>query len=389
MKNKPLTQPHLQANTQEGKWRRIRALIVKEFLQISRDLSSFLICFVLPLLLMFIYGFGVSLDLDHIRIGLVLEDTSPDAQSFANSITNSPYFDAKIARDRRSFEEDIIRGKIRAIVVIPSYFSSFRNRPDQIAPIQIIADGSEPNTATFVQNYLTGVWSNWLQQESVSSHLQGLPRVRSQPRFWYNEELVSRNFLIPGSLAIIMTLIGTLLTALVVAREWERGTMEALMATPVTIFEILIGKLVPYFILGMTSMTMCVIIAVFFYDIPFRGSFLALTVVASIFLFSALGIGFLISTIARNQFVAAQSAMAAAFLPGFILSGFIFEIASMPFPIQLLTRFISARYFVSSLQTLFLVGNIWSLLIPNILSMLAIGIFFFFWTSKRIAKRLD
>ena len=373
----------------KGRFRRIKALIIKEFYQIIRDPSSILICLALPALLMFLYGYGVSLDLNHLRIGLVLEDTSPDAQNFSKSLMNSRYFNMYLARDRRFFSEDIIRGRIRAIVVIPSYFSSFRERPDNIAPIQVIADGSEPNTASFAQNYVQGAWSNWLQQESISSNLKGLPLVRSQPRIWYNEELESRNFLIPGSLAIIMTLIGTLLTALVLAREWERGTMEALMATPVGIGEILLGKLIPYFILGMFSMTMCVVIAVSYYEVPFRGSYLVLGFVSAIFLLSALGIGFLISTIAHTQFVAAQSAMAAAFLPGFILSGFIFEISSMPPPIQLVTYFISARYFVSCLQTLFLVGNVWNLILTNTLAMTAIAVFFFTWTAHRTVKRLD
>ncbi len=373
----------------KGKLRRLKALIVKEFYQIMRDPSTFLISIVLPLLLMFIYGYGVSLDINHLRVGLVLEDSSPEAQSFAQAITNSRYFEATLTRDRRFFLEDIIRGRIRAIIVIPSYFSSFRERPDNVAPIQVLTDGSEPNTAAFAQNYLQGTWANWLNQESISNNLQGLPLVKTQTRFWYNEELLSRHFLIPGSLAIIMTLIGTLLTALVVAREWERGTMEALMSTPVKIDEMILGKLIPYFCLGMLSMTMCVILAVFYYDVPFRGSFLLLTCVASVFLLSALGIGLLISTMARNQFVAAQSAMASAFLPSFILSGFIFEISSMPLPIQMISNFIPARYFVSSLQTLFLVGNIWTLIIPNVLAMMAIGSLFYFWIAHRIVKRLD
>lgn len=369
--------------------RRTLALMVKEFHQIVRDPSSILISVVLPLLLMFIYGYGVSLDMNHIRVGLVLEDTSPDAQSFAQSLIDSPYFDVFLARDRRFFQDDIIRGKIRAIIVIPSYFSSFRERPDNVAPIQVLSDGSEPNTASFAQNYALGAWSNWLNQESISQDLKGLPLIRSQPRFWYNEELESRNFLIPGSLAIIMTLIGTLLTALVIAREWERGTMEALMSTPVTIVELLVGKVVPYFCLGMISMTMCVAVSVFYYHIPFRGSFSVLALVSAIFLLSALGMGMLISTAARTQFVAAQSAMAAAFLPSFILSGFIFEIASMPLPIQWITHFIPARYFVSCLQTLFLVGNVWTLIIPDSLAMLAIATLFFFLTARRTARSLE
>lgn len=369
--------------------RRLKALIIKEFYQMIRDPSSFLIGIGLPLILMFIYGFGVSLDLNHLRLGLVLEDTSPDARSFAESFIASPFFDVKIVRDRRELSDDIISGRIRGFVVIPSYFSEFRNRPSQIAPIQVIADGSETNTANFVQNYVQGAWQVWLQQEKISSHLQGLPKVTILPRFWYNEELESRNFLIPGSLAIIMTLIGTLLTSLVVAREWERGTMEALMSTPVHIIEILIGKLVPYFILGMGSMTMCVVIAVFFYNVPLRGSFLVLALVSGVFLFAALGLGLLISTIARNQFAASQASIVSAFLPAFMLSGFIFEIASMPLPIRMITYILPARYFVSSLQTIFLVGNVWSLISYNVLAMLILGAAIFIATARRTVKRLD
>jgi ABC-2 type transport system permease protein len=373
----------------KGSIRRVRALIIKEFYQIIRDPSSLLISVVLPLILLFVYGFGVSLDMNHLRIGLVLEDTAPDAISFAKSLTNSRYFDVKVGRHRKEFDEDIIKGTIRGIVVVPSYFSQFRNRQDNIAPIQVIADGSEPNTASFVQNYVASAWQNWLQQESISSDLQGLPKVNVQTRFWYNEQLESRNFLMPGSLAIVMTLIGTLLTALVVSREWERGTMEALMATPVHISELLIGKLIPYFVLGMFSMVICFVVSVFFYDVPFRGSLLLLTLVSSVFLLTALAVGLLISTIAKNQFVAAQAAMVSAFLPAFILSGFIFEISTMPWPIRTITYIIPARYFVSSLQTLFLVGNVWKLILTNLLCMSIAGAIIFSIIAIKTVKRLD
>lgn len=369
--------------------RRLKALIVKEFYQIIRDPSSIMISVVLPLVLLFLYGFGVSLDLNHLRIGLVMEDTAPDAQSFAKAITDSRYFDAKIGRDRREFTHDILSGAIRGIVVIPSYFTEFRYRQDNIAPIQVIADGSEPNTANFVQNYVASAWSNWLLQEKISNNLQGLPLINTQPRFWYNEQLESRNFLIPGSLAIIMALIGTLLTALVVSKEWERGTMESLMSTPVTIVELLAGKLIPYFILGMGSMCLCVIGAKVFYNIPLRGSILMLEFVTACFLTTALGLGLLISTIARNQFVAAQAAMVVAFLPAYILSGFIFEIDSMPPFIQGITFFIPARYFVTCLQTLFLVGNVWSLLIFNAAIMIIFSIILFLIIAHITVKRLD
>lgn len=383
--------PHIPSNDilREGHLRRIKALIIKEFHQIYRDPSTIIISVIFPILLLFLYGYGVSLDMNHIRIGLVLEDTAPDAISFANSLTNSRYFDVKIGRHRNEFDGEIIKGNIRGIVVVPAYFSQFRNRQDNVAPIQVIADGSEPNTASFVQNYVQAAWLNWLNQERISNNLQGLSLVSTQSRFWFNEELESRNFLIPGSLAITMTLIGTLLTALVVSREWERGTMEALMATPVGIYEILVAKLIPYFILGMVSMVLSTIFAVFYYEVPLRGSIFALALVTGVFLFSALGIGLLISTNARNQFVASQAAIVASFLPAFVLSGFIFEISSMPLVIRTLTYFVPARYFVSCLQTIFLAGNIWSLLIINILFMLFFGFLLFFLTARKTVKRLD
>jgi len=373
----------------QGRLRRIKALMIKEYFQILRDPSSLIISVILPMILLFLYGYGVSLDMNHLRIGLVLEDSSPDAQSFAKSLTDSKYFEVKIGRHRSEFTEDITRGNIRGIVVVPSYFSQFRDNPDQVAPIQVIADGSEPNTANFVQNYVQGAWLNWLQQEAISNKIKGLPSINPQIRFWFNEELESRNFLIPGSLAITMSLIGTLLTALVVAREWERGTMEALMATPVKIYEILIAKLIPYFTLGMGSMLLTTATAVLWYHIPLRGSLILLTIVTGVFLVSALSVGLLISTLSKNQFVASQIAIIASFLPAFILSGFIFEISSMPLPIRTITYLVPARYFVSSLQTIFLAGDIKTLIMKNILFMLIFGTLLFTITAMKSPKRLD
>jgi ABC-2 type transport system permease protein len=186
-----------------------------------------------------------------------------------------------------------------------------------------------------------------------------------------------------------MTLIGTLLTALVVSREWERGTMEALMATPVKITELLLGKLIPYYVLGMGSMMICFLVSVYFYHVPFRGSLLVLLIVASVFLLAALALGLLISTIAKNQFVASQVAMVAAFLPSFMLSGFIFEITTMPPPIRAITYLIPASYFVPTLQTLFLVGNVWKLIAINLFFLTLAVVILFSITAKKTVKRLD
>lgn len=354
---------------------RLRALIIKEFYQIIRDPSSILISLVLPLLLMFLYGYGVSLDLDHLRLGIVMEDTAPDAQSLVRSFADSRYFDTKIVRHRAEILEDLMRGHIRGFVVIPSYYTAFKYRPDQIAPLQVIADGSEPNTASFVYNYVQGVVQKG--------------KVPVTTRYWYNEQLESRNFLLPGSIALIMALIGTLLTALVVSREWERGTMEALMSTPVTITELVLGKLIPYFCMGMISMTLAVVVTTLFFAVPFRGSYWVLALVTAVFLLCALGIGLLISTVARNQVIASQMAIITGFLPSYMLSGFIFEISSMPIPIQAITWLVPARYFVKCLQTLFLVGDVWPLLIQNLLPMLLFASVVFTLTARRTVKRLD
>lgn len=371
------------------KLRRLNALMVKESYQIIRDPSTILISMILPLLLLFLYGYGVSLDLNHLRIGLVMEDSSPDAQSLVKSFTDSRYFDVKIVRDRRELLHDIESGGIRGFVVIPSYFSNFRNLQSTIAPLQSIADGSETNTATFFQNYVQGTFANWLQQEAISDHLKGLPRVGIQARVWYNDQLESRYFVLSGSLAIIMTLIGTLLTALVVSREWERGTMEALIATPVKRGELIFGKMIPYFLLGICSMGICVAVTVFIFGLPFRGSLLMLALITCFFLFSALGLGLMISTLSRSQALSYQIALVTGFLPAFILSGFLFEIYSMPAWIQILTYFIPARYFVQCLQTLFLVGNVWPLLLWNMVPMFLIGLVFFLIIKYKTVKRLD
>lgn len=368
---------------------RVKALVVKEFYQIIRDPSTLLISGVLPLILLFIYGYGVSLDMNHLRVGIVLQDSSPVAQNLAQSFTDSTFFTPTIARDIRELSDDLISGNIRGIIVIPSEFTADRLRSSQYAEIQVIADGSEPNTASFVQNYTRGAFQNWLQQQAVSFKLKNINFIQPEVRFWYNQELESRYFLIPGSIAIIMTLIGTLLTALVVAREWDRGTMEALMSTPISIFELLLGKLIPYFILGMVSMMICFLIAVFYYEVPFRGTFWILLLVSASFLLSALGVGLLISTLAKNQFVAAQAAIVAAFLPSFILSGFIYELSSMPNWIQFLTYAIPARYFVSSLQTLFLAGDIIPLVIRNLIPIWTITLILFAIIAKKTVKRLD
>lgn len=368
--------------------RRLKALVIKEFYQIIRDPSSIIIAIILPCILLFIFGYGVSLDLNKIKIGVVNEDSTPDSQDLVTAFSNSRYFDVQIDKTRPFLEHELVAGNIRGFIVIPLNFTKLLDNYSDIAPIQVIADGSETNTASFVQNYARAVWSNWIKQRNISNATNFGEIVNIQSRFWFNPELKSRNFLLPGSVAIIMMLIGTILTAMVVAREWERGTMEAIMSTPVSISEIVLGKLIPYFVLGMISMFICVFASIVFFEVPFRGSFTVLSLVSSVFLLISIEQGLIISTVSKNQFVASQLALLVGFLPSYILSGFIFEISSMPLLIQFITNFIPAKYFINCLTSLFLAGNIENIIIPNLFAMLIIATVLFVITTNITVKRL-
>jgi len=357
-------------------------------LQVVRDPSSILIGGILPLLLLFLFGFGVSLDLRNVAMCVVVEVPTPEASSFAASFGHSRFFAAREVRDRRRCEQDLVAGSIKGIVVVPATFAadSVRGGP---APLQVLVDGSEPNTAGLVQDYVQNLWRNWLAQQQAANASAPAPGVTLVPRIWFNPAHVSTDFLLPGLVAVNMTLIGTLLTALVVAREWERGTMEALMSTPIGIVELMIGKLAPYFVLGMMAMALSVGTAIVVFGVPFRGSFAVLAAVSAAFLLCMLAFGLLISTIARNQFVASQAALIVGFLPAVMLSGFLFEIASMPLPIRLLTYIMPARYFVPSLQTLFLAGDVAAVLVPNGLALAAIATILLAAAARVTRLRLD
>ena len=369
--------------------RRLSALIVKEYAQIRRDPSTFLIAFAMPMLLLFLFGYAVSLDPRDTRIALVMQDESAPATSLAQAYVRSPYFSVTMLRAVEPARALMARHAIRGFVVIPPDFGSSmaKGRP---RPIQIVTDGTQPNQATLVANYAEGVRASWMLGRFSEAGVRGAgPPIDVSQRVWYNPALKSRFFLVPGAIAVVMTMIGTLLTALVVAREWERGTMEALLATPLRMTEFIASKVVPYFLLAMGSMALCTIIAVTIFGLPFRGSVFALVLIAAAFLMPALGLGLFISSATRNQFVASQVALLASFLPTFLLSGFIFEIASMPWPIRLLTYAVPARYLIPSLQTVFLSGDIWPVILPNIGILLLFGLVFFFLCFRATRRSLD
>lgn len=369
--------------------RRLRALVWKEILQIGRDPSSILIAFVLPIILLLIFGYGVSLDSKNLRLGIVIEKPSPAASDFLDAFLGSPYFDPLVGQTMPPMEEKLAAGDIRGIVRLQDDFDGLLATPGAQAPIQVVTDGSEPQIAAFLENYVKGAWLHWRELAALEKGRTAASPIAIESRIWFNPTADSRNVLIPGSIAVIMTVVGALLTALVISREWERGTMEALLASPVTRIELLLGKIIPYYALGLVSFIGCVLFAILALGVSFQGSVWALFIVVTLFLLGALGMGLAISAAAKDQFLASQAALNAAFLPAFILSGFIFEINSMPDWIQTIAKVIPARYFVNCLQTIFLAGDLWTVLLPNMAVLALIAAILLGLTAKLLKRRLD
>ena len=367
---------------------RLRGMVRKESLQILRDPSSIAIAFVLPAVLLFLFGYGVSLDAKHVRIGIVVESPDATTASLTAAFGESEYFNPVAYRQFQPAEQALMAHALDAIVWLKSDFSH-QLLGGQSAPIGVIVNGVDANQARITEGYINGVWQTWLSQYAANAGLPEFLPIDLEYRVWFNAAVRSRDFLVPGLIAVIMTLTGALLTALVVAREWERGTMEALLVTPIRMRELLLGKLIPYFILGMGGMLLTVAMALWQFDVPLRGSFWLLMAASALFMIAALGMGLLISIVAKNQFVAGQVAIIVTFLPAFILSGFIFDIGSMPAPIQAITHLVPARYFVAILQTVFLAGDIWVVVLTNAAALLLMASIFLALVRRKARKRLE
>lgn len=367
-----------------AKFRRIRALVQKESRQIIRDPSSIAIGIVLPVVLILLFGYGLSLDVTHVPVAVVLEDPSPAATELASSFRLSPYFDAQLMTSMVQAEQLMLARKVDGIVRIRPDFTRQLALGD--AEVQILVHGTDANHARIIQSYAQGAVGQWAARRSAEGKEISIGPVAVQSRLWFNEANESRYFLVPGLIVLIMTLIGAFLTSLVVAREWERGTMESLFVTPVRPDEILLGKTIPYFALGMIGLALCLLAAKFLFHVPFRGSVMVLTGVSMLYLLVALAIGLLISSAFKNQFVASQIALLVTFLPAVMLSGFLFDLHSMPAVVRLVTYILPARYYVTLLQTIFLAGDIWTVILPNA-GVLAFMAGLFFVLTQRVTQK--
>jgi len=378
---------YVDTNSWTAKLRRVRALVRKETLQVLRDPSSIAMGVILPLILILLFGYGLSLDVKNVPLAVVIDETSDEAVGLLASFQLSPYFKPQISRSMVLAQQLLLEQKVDGIVRIPSDF--VRQLGAGHADLQLIVHGGDANRARIIQGYVQGAAGAWSAQRAAQGKSANNAQVILQTRMWFNEADNSSYFLVPGLIVLVMTLIGALLTAMVMAREWERGTLEALLVTPVRSDEILVGKTLPYFLLGMIGLAVCVLAAKFLFHVPLRGGLWVLLGASMLYMLVALGIGLLISSWVKNQLVASQLTMLVTFMPAFMLSGFLFDLRSMPAAVRLITYVLPARYYVALLQTVFLAGDVWSVIVPNTLVLAAMAIILALGSHAMMRKRLN
>jgi ABC-2 type transport system permease protein len=373
--------------------RRIKALAKKEFVQMMRDTRSLLGGLFLPLFLIFLFGYALSLDVDRIPTLVLDQDRSPVSRELISLLSGSRYFNVvRHLEDQAEIDEALDRGDALLAVVVPLDFSS-NVKQGLNSPVQAILDGSDSNTASIALGYLKAIAAGFdFQVQARRIRNAGLRMVdmplEARIRVWFNPEMKSRNFIIPGLTAVIMMAICSLMTALSVSKEKETGTLEQLLSTPITSGELLVGKLLPYLALGLAQLALIVGAGVLVFQVPFQGSYLDLVVTALVFLIGTLSWGLFISVISRSQLQASQIAMISAFLPSFLLSGFIYPVENMPIALQVLTVIVPARYFVDILRGLFLQGVGLSVLWPEFVALVLYAALVLNLARKRFSKRL-
>jgi ABC-2 type transport system permease protein len=369
------------------------AIARKELFHIFRDWRSLGLVILMPVLLMLLFGYAVSLDVKKVPMAVLDRDKSQESLSFIHRFSASSYFHLRFfAQDEKEVKRLIDRGKVKMGLVLPWDFSK-KIKAGRKATVQVLLDGSDSNTANIILTYVQGVARDYNLEKTFLKieQLGGQrlhPPIEGRPRIWFNEELESKNYFIPGLVAVIMSIIGVLLTGQVIVREWEQGTMELLISTPVRKEELIVGKLFPYFFLGLLDLSLAVLMGKWVFEVPFRGSITLLFLLSCIYIIVALALGMTISTVAKTQILANQMAMVIGFLPTFLLSGFTFVIANMPFWLQLITYGIAPRYYVTILKEVFLKGADISFLWTETLVLIGLAIAGIWVANKSFKKEL-
>lgn len=360
-----------------GFWSRLVALTRKEIRQLLRDPSNLAIGILLPIVLILIFGYGISLDVKHAPVAVVMEDTSPAAVDAVAGLQLSPSIAPVMLTSMRAAEQLMRERKVDGIVRVPADFS--RQLANGSARVQVLLHGADVSRASIILSYTSGALNQWALVQADRSRSAATPGIGSatvEERMWFNAANASTWYLVPGLIVLIMTLVGAFLTALVMAREWERGTLEALFVTPVRPAEILVAKIIPYFIVGMIGLALCLLAAHFLFEVPTYGSLLILVLSSMLYLLVAVGMGLVISSTTKNQFVASQIALLTSFMPSLMLSGFLFDLRNVPTIVRLVGQVLPATYFMELIRTLFLAGNVWPLIFKNcaILAIYAVAL---------------
>ena len=374
-----------------GFWRRLWALVKKEFRQMLRDRSNLLVGLALPVTLILLFGYGMSFDVKDVRVAMVLEDASPRVQQVLAGLRGSTYMESRWAGSMPEAEQWLRRHEVEAILRVPSDFSGRLQTGG--ATVQLVVNGSESTSAATIESYVNGVLALWAQKEvdraGPAGQTLAAGSVQVQQRLWFNEAGESTWFLVPGLLVLVLTLIGAFLTSLLIAREWERGTMESLFVTPVRPLEIVLAKLIPYVGVGLVDLAMCLLAAHFLFEVPMRGSLGMMVVGGTLYLVVSLLMGLFISGRTRNQFLASQVALLGSLLPSMMLSGFIFDLRNSPALVQVTGHLLPATHFMGLAKSLFLMGNHWPTLMQDLGILLLYAALLLWATLRTVRKRLD
>ena len=372
--------------------RRVRAIYRKEFLQIRRDPRSLSLGLGIPVILIVLFGYALSLDIEHVPMAIWDQDNTKASVDFIRNFKNSKYFKIVGYYDGyKPLQRHIDYGTALMALVIPKDFSRDFYSGREV-PVQLILDGSDSNTATIALGYVNSVVYAYNTNIVLQSFNKDTPinpeAIDFRPRVWFNQDFESKNFIVPGLIAIIIMVIAALLTSLTVAREWERGTMEQLISTPVRPLELVLGKFTPYFVIGMIDLVIAVLMGRFVFFVPFRGNLILLFALSAIFLTGALSLGIFISIVAKNQLLASQVAILTSFLPTFLLSGFTYEIFNMPKFVQVITYLVPARYFIVCLRGIYLKGVGLRALWPNAVCLIAFALITVTLATKKFKKKI-
>lgn len=367
--------------------KRLTALIVKEARQTARNPTALSVTLAGPLILLLLFAYSLSLDTERVPFGIFMQQSTPDARDLAGAFYNTHYFHSVFIDNRKLSENALTTGEISGLVILDEDFA--RAAADiGDAPVQVLVDGVDARTARMVSNYAEGAVATWLVQRTLGGRLGSATAMGSAPRLWFNSEIDSRNFLVPGIIGLLMAVIGPLLSALMVARERERGTMESILATPASPREFLFAKLIFYLALGFAAMALMLVVAVHVVHVPFRGSIKPLVVATTLFVLCNLALGLLISITSRNQLTAVKLTLTTGFLPAYMLSGFLFDLRNAPAAIQWLSLAVPSHYFVSILQTVLLVGDEWDIVLSDLAGLAVIAVVLVATTALLIRRRL-